>query len=104
MNSRVVSTDVDTLADRNRRRALAMLPDGAAPERDDTTIVLWMFRDYDNRWCVRQEGGNNDAVFLSREKALAFARETGQAWGSYRLFIELRDGRVTQELLNLAHR
>jgi hypothetical protein len=70
----------------------------------DDAPVLWVFRDYEGRWCVRTEGGETEAVFTGREKALDFAREHGRAAGSYRLFVQLRDGRVTQELFNLGER
>ena len=63
-------------------------------------VTLWVFRDLEDRWCVRQEGGRTE-TFTSRDKAVAFARLTGSVWGSYRLFLELKDGRVAQELFNL---
>lgn len=63
--------------------------------------VLWVFRDYRGRWCVRMEGGVVEAEFLNRNEALTFARVAGRADGSYRLFLELNDGRVTQEFFNL---
>jgi hypothetical protein len=70
---------------------------------ESRTIVLWVFRDLDDRWCARQEGGHTE-TFANREKAVSFARQTGQIWGSYRLFLERMDGRVAQELFNLGCR
>jgi hypothetical protein len=67
------------------------------------TLVLWVFRDTNDRWWVREEGGGMEP-FTSREDALEFARNTGRVWGSYRIFIELSDGRVTQELFNVGGR
>jgi hypothetical protein len=72
----------------------------ARGEHEDMA-VLWVYRDYDGHWRVRQEGSEIEATFDRREDALGFARAAGQAWGSYRLFIQLRDGRVTEELFNL---
>lgn len=74
---------------------------GSSRADDRDTAVLWVFRDYDDRWCVRKEGGDIDAAFCNREEALDFARRAGRGHGSYRLFIELRDGRITQELFRL---
>lgn len=67
------------------------------------TAVLWVFRDHDDRWCVRKEGGDIDAAFRGREEALDFARRAGRGQGSYRLFFQLRDGRITQELFRLGN-
>jgi hypothetical protein len=77
-----------------------MLTPVVPPEKRETAIVLWVFRDYDDLWCVRKEGGDIEATFSSREDALAFARRTAAVWGAYRLFIELKDGRVTREIFN----
>jgi hypothetical protein len=68
--------------------------------KPEPTMVLWVFRDLEDHWCVRQEGGRTE-MFASRDKAAEFARLTGRVWGSYRLFLGLRDGRVAQELFNL---
>jgi hypothetical protein len=64
------------------------------------TLVLWVFRDVHDRWWVREEAGGMES-FADRDSALDFARSTGRVWGSYRIFIELTDGRVMQEVLNL---
>jgi len=66
--------------------------------------VLWVYRDYDGRWCVREEGGSFAAAFSNRERAAACARAAGRAAGSYRLFLQLNAGRVTEELFNPARR
>lgn len=79
----------------------------AAPRQAEEarrTAVLWVYRDYGDRWCVREEGGKFEAAFGSREKAAACARAAGHAAGSYRLFLQLKDGRVTEEHFNLANR
>ena len=65
------------------------------------TAVLWVFRDYDDRWCVRREGANGVKSYPCRSDALEAARLYGRAWGSYHIFLELKDGRVTQERFNL---
>lgn len=62
--------------------------------------VLWVFRNYDDRWCVHLEGGGATA-YGRRDEAIELARLCGRAWGSYRLYLQLKDGRVTQELYNL---
>jgi hypothetical protein len=69
--------------------------------RNEGAIVLWVYRDYGRNWCVRKEGGALAAAFSSRKKALAVARTVGEAWGSYHLFLQLDDGRVTEEFFNL---
>jgi hypothetical protein len=66
----------------------------------DCMSVLWVFRDAHGNWCTREEGGATTG-FATREAAIEFAQHLGRAWGAYRLFLELKDGRFTQELLNL---
>jgi hypothetical protein len=87
------------------RRLLTVVPPAAqtAPEHRPMA-VLWVYRDYDNRWCVRQEGGKFEAAFPGRDKAVACARAAGHAAGSYRLFLMLKDGRVIEEHFNPANR
>ena len=87
------------------RRLLAVVP--PAPQAADAhrpAVVLWVYRDSDNRWCVRQEGGKFEAVFTGRDKAAACARAAGHAAGSYRLYLTLKDGRVIEEHFNPANR
>jgi hypothetical protein len=69
--------------------------------QEANTVVLWVFRNYEGRWCARKEGSRVEHVFASREEAVATARATGRASGSYRLFFELKDGRMVQEAFNL---
>ena len=86
----------------NTRHMLELLMKrSVAAERGDDTAVIWVFRDYQDQWCVRKEGGEIEASFAGRTDAVELARAIGRAWGSYRLFLELRDGRITQELFNL---
>jgi hypothetical protein len=61
--------------------------------------VLWVFRDVHSNWFVREEGGATSG-FATRDAAIEFARRLGGKLGAYRLFLELKDGRFTQELLN----
>jgi hypothetical protein len=77
-------------------RRLASDPSDALP----ATIVMWVFRDYDARWCVRREGGKSVNTFARRDDALAHARRLGLEHGSYRMFFQLKDGRITEELFN----
>ena len=63
-------------------------------------MVIWAFHACDNFWCVRREGSDVEVTFASRAAALTFARKIGAAWGSYRLFFPLGDGRMTRELFN----
>src|SRR6185503_14485552 len=87
------------------RRLLTVVPPAAQAAPDLRPVaVLWVYRDYDNRWCVRQEGGKFEAAFTGRDKAVACARAAGHAAGSYRLFLQLKDGRVTEEHFNPANR
>lgn len=65
------------------------------------TAVLWVFRDYEDRWCVRREGANGVKSYSCRSDARDAARLYGRAWGSYRIFLQLKDGRMAQELFNL---
>jgi hypothetical protein len=60
------------------------------------------FRNYDDHWCVRCEGDDGMTGYDGRDKAIEAARLYGRACGSYRLYLQLTDGRVTQELFNLA--
>ncbi len=89
-----LSGDADLSGDRQS------LADLFGPQAPAQAIVLWVFRDLEDHWCVRQEGGRTE-TFASRDKAAEFARLTGRVWGPYRLFLELKDGRVAQELFNL---
>jgi hypothetical protein len=104
MSSRIIGSNVVAAANSGPSSAFPTPRTVVASNHCGASIVLWVYRDYENRWCVRREGAKGEDVFMSRERALAFAREIGQAAGSYRLLIELRDGRVTQELLNCAVR
>ena len=80
----------------------ALLTCSAECKTSDNTVIFWVFRDYHDQWCVRKEGGEIEASFSSRKDAMGFARKTAEAWGSYTLYIQLKDGRITKELCNLA--
>ncbi|SOD96132.1 DUF2188 domain-containing protein [Caenispirillum bisanense] len=54
------------------------------------------------RWVVRREGDQRIHRFADRRTAADFARGLGRAAGAYRLFLELRDGRMMCEMLNVA--
>jgi hypothetical protein len=62
-------------------------------------VVLWVFRDVHDNWFAREEGGATTG-FATRDAAVEYARRQGAKAGAYRLFLELKDGRFTQELLN----
>ncbi len=84
------------------RRAAGDLDGSDAPQPKPRTAsparaVIWVYRDYDDRWCVRREGSDEEASCVSRLRAVEFARTLGMAAGSYRIFLELRDGRVIEE-------
>lgn len=79
-------------------------PRSPLPEHMPDTLVLWAFHDYGGRWRVRQEGHGLDVFFDDRLEAIDFARAHGKAWGSYRLFFQLRNGSVAQEFFNLGRR
>jgi hypothetical protein len=61
--------------------------------------VVWVFRDQDDHWCVREEGGRIES-FATRDLAVAFARTAGHVGGAYRLFVEGTDGRFAQECVD----
>ena len=61
--------------------------------------VVWVFRDQDDLWCVRQEGGRTE-TFAARDKAVAYARTVGEVIGPHRLFLEGEDGRFAQEFID----
>jgi hypothetical protein len=79
---------VDQLKAAARRAAAGALP-----------ATFWVYRDYDGRWCLRQEGGMVEGVFMSRADALKFARAEGERAGAYRVFWEKSDGRFVSEWL-----
>ena len=95
-----LANDAQALADLLQGMTAKLPPAGAAkaPAR---TAALWVYRDYEGRWCVRQEGGGFESAFAGRDRALACARAAGRATGSYRLFLQLSDGRVIEESFNL---
>jgi hypothetical protein len=108
LERRAVQTDVAGEAEEvsNAVQKLLTVVPAASRQAGESrrTAVLWVYRDYDDRWCVREEGGKFEAAFGSREKAAACARAAGHAAGSYRLFLQLKDGRVTEENFNLGQR
>lgn len=75
----------------------------AVPTAAKDTPVLYVQRDETGRWVVRCEGEPHLRRFADRKGAARFAREAGQAAGAYRLFLELTDGRLLCEMLNVAH-
>jgi hypothetical protein len=62
--------------------------------------VLWVFRDADSRWRMRKEGETVDREYPSRDLAIADARRFVSDLRSYRLYLQLKDGRFVLELLN----
>lgn len=74
-----------------------------APSRRSAPVIH-VARDDANtaRWIVRREGDLRTHRFADRRQAADFARAIGRAAGGYRLFLELRDGRVLCEMLNVA--
>jgi hypothetical protein len=79
----------------------ALMSRSAEREACDDIVVMWVFRNYQDNWCVRQEGGAIEASFAGRKDAIHFARSTAHSWGAYRLFIQLPDGRIARELCNI---
>lgn len=65
--------------------------------------VLYVIRDEAGRWVVRRDGDEHLRRFADRKAAARYARETGEAAGGYRLFLEMADGRLLCEMLNVAH-
>lgn len=99
-----IAGEAEEVSNAVQRLLTAVPPAAQAAPAPRTTAVLWVYRDYDNRWCVRQEGGSFEAAFAGRDKAVACARAAGHATGSYRLFLLLKDGRVIEEHFNPAKR
>ena len=73
----------------------------AARSNGPAKAVIWAFRDYDDRWCVRREGEETETVFASRRQAISFARRLAEAAAGYCLFVQLADGRMCRELCNM---
>ncbi|HEY4135010.1 MAG TPA: hypothetical protein VGO34_07325 [Alphaproteobacteria bacterium] len=82
----------------------AIMACSAERESQDDPVVLWVFRNSRDQWCVRKEGGEIEASFPSRKDAVGFARKTARTWGYYSLFIALPDGRIARELCSLGSR
>lgn len=80
-----------------------IVPAAAASHPAQATHVLWVFRDMGGDWCLREEGGAT-AHFATRDGAVGQARHLGRAWGSYTLYLELKDGRFVQEMMNIPPR
>lgn len=85
-----------SLSDAVSRFELTELINVRLPANDS---VVWVFRDQDDLWCVRQEGGRTE-TFAARDKAVAYARTVGEVAGPHRLFLEGDDGRFTQEFID----
>ena len=62
--------------------------------------VFWVFRDYRSKWQVRREGQEFDIAYSSRTQALEAARHAGSVFRTYRLYLELEDGRFMTEVTN----
>ena len=62
--------------------------------------VLWVFRDFDCRWRMRREGEPLDRVYPSRQSAVDAARTFVTPLDTYRLYLQLEDGRFVLEMLN----
>lgn len=75
----------------------ARRPNGGVP-------VLWVYQDIEGYWCLHREGDHNDLAYPSRRDALMAARLAGEETGSYRLHLQVDDGRFLLELLNTADR
>jgi hypothetical protein len=61
------------------------------------TPVFWIYIDDKCRWNLHKEGGAVEASFGSRADAARFVRDLGGD-SAYRLFIEMPDGKIVQEL------
>jgi hypothetical protein len=68
----------------------------AACQDAGSVPVFWIYIDDKGRWCLRKEGGAAEAVFSSRDAAIAFVRDLAGGL-PFRLFIEAQDGKVAQE-------
>jgi hypothetical protein len=95
-------------------RTVAIIPARAArtaqtsavsvPQVRRNCLTLWVFRTAASGWAIREEGTERHVTCPSRQEALAIARESGRAAGSYHLYAELQDGRFLEEFLNLSGR
>jgi hypothetical protein len=62
-------------------------------EQQAVTVVLWLFRDNDNRWRDRGDGSKpGRALACGEEGATAPARATDQGSALHRLLRKLRGG------------
>ena len=59
--------------------------------------VFWIYIDDKCRWSLHKEGGTAQASFSSRAEAAKFVQDLAGNL-SYRLFIEMPDGKIVQEL------
>ena len=66
--------------------------------------VLWVYRNYDDRWTVHLEGEDSEWCHSTRNDAVVAARLIGESYGCYRLFLQLSDGRFCLEMLNVSRR
>ena len=66
--------------------------------------VLWVYRNYDDRWTVHLEGEDSEWCHPTRNDAVAAARLIGESYGCYRLYLQLPDGRFCLEMMNLSRR
>lgn len=65
-----------------------------------TRQIVWVFRDSEDVWNVRCEGEAAEYRCLGRDQAVALARGMLAACASYRLYLQLRNGRFVTEYLN----
>ncbi|MBB4186226.1 hypothetical protein GGE07_002885 [Sinorhizobium terangae] len=73
---------------------------GQPNDGSESGVVLWVFQDYDRHWRVRKEGERSDVAHPSRREAVVFARELCAGHRSYKIYLQLADGRFALELLN----
>lgn len=68
---------------------------------DNSLTVLSVYQDIDGLWRFRREGDLANCAYALRRDAVTAARVCGELAGSYRLHLQLPDGRFMLELLNV---
>lgn len=68
------------------------------------SAVLWVYLAPDGQWYFHIEGRRDDTRYPDRAAAMAAARAYGLVRGGYRLYFQMKNGRVSLEMLNSSGR
>lgn len=62
--------------------------------------MLWVYLASDYQWYLHIEGRRDDTRYPDRAMAMAAARAYGLMRGGYRLYFQMKNGRVSLEMLS----